>query len=440
MDSQPAQLDSHPTQLDSQPDPSDSRALEPDDLSDDDTCMYTRILDPVDLCLPSLLAYNSLVLPVTPMPSVKVIPNDPATKPMSIPAPRNRKEALVSPWWPGYYQAELLEMKSLLANNTWQLCPRSDVPAGVNVLRDRWAYSDKLSPGGTSIEKFKARLTVMGCFQQAGVDYTDTYASVMSTRTFRMLLQLYNSDKEHTMLHWDVSTAFIHAPLKEKVYMKQATGHEVTGKESWVYLLVRALYGTKQAAHAWQQHLKGLLATVQFLPLAVDPATYLRRQGNAFAVVGTHVDDLFVVFNPAGAKLKDELWAHLNRKLTIKDLGVAEWTLQMLIQRDAKAGKLKISQESFIVEVLRRFNMSNCSAAPTPAIDTGAEATMSESDCPVTTGQSEEIADLPFLKLIGCLWWLAQMSRLDHRSVSVAIRRFPLSPGTHGAPTYSLYQ
>ena len=186
--------------------------------------MRTHVLDPVDLSLPAILAYriNPTVLPVTA--NAKIIPNDPATKPMSIPAPRNRKEALVSPWWPGYYQAELLEMKSLLANNTWQLCPRSDVPAGVNVLRDRWAYSDKLSPGGTSIEKFKARLTVMGCFQQAGVDYTDTYASVMSTRTFRMLLQLYNSHEEHSMRHWDVSTAFIHAPLKEKVYMKQATG------------------------------------------------------------------------------------------------------------------------------------------------------------------------------------------------------------------------
>ena len=45
---------------------------------------------------------------------------------------------------------------------------------------------------------------------------------------------------------------------------------------------------------------------------------------------------------------------------------------------------------------------------------------MSESDCPVPTGQSEEIADLPFLELIGCLWWLAQMSRLD---IFVALQR-----------------
>ena len=39
-------------------------------------------------------------------------PTNPATKPASIPAPRNRREALQSPWWPGYYKAELAEMKS----------------------------------------------------------------------------------------------------------------------------------------------------------------------------------------------------------------------------------------------------------------------------------------------------------------------------------------
>ena len=79
------------------------------------------------------------------------------------------------------------------------------------------------------------------------------------------------------MEHWDVSTAFIHAPLKEKVFMKQATGHEEKGKEEWVYLLVKALYGTKQAAHAWQQHLKTLLLSAGFAPLLLDPAKRKER-------------------------------------------------------------------------------------------------------------------------------------------------------------------
>src|SRR5689334_4209444 len=109
-------------------------------------------------------------------------------------------------------------MASHHSNGTFILVPRSQVPTGVPVLRDRWVYDDKQAAGGKAIERFKARLTVMRCFQQAGVDYFETYASVMSTRTWRKLLQIYNSQADHKLEHWDVSTAFIHAPLKEQVF------------------------------------------------------------------------------------------------------------------------------------------------------------------------------------------------------------------------------
>ncbi len=384
--------------------------------------LHVIVFDKDDLALESIITYRSNAGPLPAQLEFKgkIISTDPLTKPISIPAPKNRKEALQSPWWDGYYAAELLEMKSHKENGTWELRPRTDVPPGTPILRDRWAYDDKLSVGGKSNERFKARLTAMGCFQKAGIDYSDTYASVMSTRAFRMLLWLVNSHKDHRMDHWDVSTAFIHAPLKEKVWMKQATGHEVPGKESWVCLLLKALYGTKQAAHAWQQHLKKLLGEVGLKPLILDPATYLLRDGEAFIATGTHVDDLFVVYNVLGRKLRDKVWKHLSTYLAIKDLGEAKWTLQMSIQRDAVAGVLKISQENFIIEVLRRFQMTNCNTAPTPAVDTGVEATMEEADLPNSETQLEEIKDLPFLELIGCLWWLAQMTRVD---IFVALQR-----------------
>ena len=152
------------------------------------------------------------------------------------------------------------------------------------------------------------------------------------------------------------------------------------GKENWVYLLVKALYGTKQAAHAWQQHLKKLLVEVDFMPLVVDPATYVKREGSGYTVVGTHVDDLFVVSNTEGRALKNKLWQHLQGKLKIKTLGEAKWTLQMLIQRDAAAGILKLSQESFVNEVLRRFKLEECKPVPTPAVDSGVEANMQPED------------------------------------------------------------
>ena len=120
------------------------------------------------------------------------------------------KRSLLSAWWKRYHQAELVEMASHHTNG--HMGSSSDVPPGTPILRDRWAYDEKLAPGGLVIERFKARLTAMGCFQKKDVDYTDTYASVMATRTFRYLLQLLNSDQLHVMEHWDVSTAFIHVP------------------------------------------------------------------------------------------------------------------------------------------------------------------------------------------------------------------------------------
>jgi len=250
-----------------------------------------------DKYVSSIVCY--VVRPGVPAPQqlpTHIVATDPSTKPPGIPAPRNRKEALESPWWQGYYEAELAEMKSHEVNSTWKLVPRQDVPANCGVLRDRWAYSDKVGPDGR-IERFKARLTAMGCFQRPGVDYTETYASVMANTTFRMMMQIYNSDANNHMLHWDVSTAFVHAPLEERVYMKQAAGHEMKGKEDHVYLLVKALYGTKQAARAWQLHLRKLLVEAGCTSLQADPATYICRRGGGNLIIGTHVDDLFVLFD-----------------------------------------------------------------------------------------------------------------------------------------------
>lgn len=64
--------------------------------------------------------------------------------------------------------------------------------------------------------------------------------------------------------------------------------------------------------------------------------------------------------------------------------------------------------------------MVNCSSVPTPAVDSGTESSMLPIDLPETPAQVEEVADLPFLELIGCMWWLAQMSRLD---IFVALQR-----------------
>ena len=89
--------------------------------------MYQPIssyLDSSDLALPALLVYRANAPPL-PLAreglAIPIVPLDPSSKPVSIGPPRNRKEALLSPWAEGYLAAERLEMKSHEANGTWVL-------------------------------------------------------------------------------------------------------------------------------------------------------------------------------------------------------------------------------------------------------------------------------------------------------------------------------
>ncbi len=85
-----------------------------------------------------------------------------------------------------------------------------------------------------------------------------------------------------------------------------------------------------------------------------------------------------------------------------------------MIERDREGGVLKISQGQFVREVLQRFGFVDSEGAPTPTFDQGPNAEMIEDDLP---RDAHEIAALhalyPVYEAVGCLWWLANISRPD---------------------------
>ena len=106
-------------------------------------------------------------------------------------------------------------IQALEENKTWELGESNSLPRGTNILRSKFVFDIKRGPEG-QFHKFKARLVAMGFTQVEGVDYESTFASVMTTKTFRILLAIWNSFPSMCFEHWDVKTAFVNAPLKEK--------------------------------------------------------------------------------------------------------------------------------------------------------------------------------------------------------------------------------
>ena len=94
------------------------------------------------------------------------------------------REAIFRPDAAKWSEAMQKELNFLLENNIWTL---QQAPAERHVLKGKWVYKKKLA--GTSI-KYKARWVVKGYEQEAGVDYNETYASVINRISVKCLLAL----------------------------------------------------------------------------------------------------------------------------------------------------------------------------------------------------------------------------------------------------------
>ena len=104
-----------------------------------------------------------------------------------------------------WVEAMNAEIQALLQHHTWEIVTR---PTKKNVIGSKWLYKIKYKPDGT-IERFKARRVAKGYNQQYGLDYEETFSSVVKVGTVRLALAMANCYgwKLHQL---DVKNAFLH--------------------------------------------------------------------------------------------------------------------------------------------------------------------------------------------------------------------------------------
>jgi hypothetical protein len=158
------------------------------------------------------------------------------------PLPVSLRSALADPNWRAAMQ---LEFEALKANDTWSLVPR---PPGVNIVTDKWVFRHKFLSDGP-LDRYKARWVLRGFTQRPGIDYDETFSSVVKPATVRLVLSLALA-RSWPMHQLDVKNAFLHGHLTETVYCAQPSGFVDASRPHHVCRLNRSLYGLKQAPRA----------------------------------------------------------------------------------------------------------------------------------------------------------------------------------------------
>ncbi|RYC76689.1 hypothetical protein BFJ63_vAg20434, partial [Fusarium oxysporum f. sp. narcissi] len=122
--------------------------------------------------------------------------------------PRTIKEAQDSLQWENWLEGMTAEMDSIKGNGVYTL---AKLPPDRKALRGKWVFKLKRGANG-EILRFKARYVVRGFEQQEGVDYNETFASVVKPMTYKAIFAIAAAlDLELEQM--DVKTAFLYGNI-----------------------------------------------------------------------------------------------------------------------------------------------------------------------------------------------------------------------------------
>ncbi|KAH9084296.1 hypothetical protein LEN26_020917 [Aphanomyces euteiches] len=318
--------------------------------------------------------------------------------------PQTFKDVDKSVYRSEWIEATNAEYQAMLANNVWELVP---LPAGRKALKGKWVWKAKYH-ADRSLERFKARLCLKGYLQIAGVDFTDTYAPVLRLDSLRLLCALIATlDLETAQL--DVKTAFLNGDLDEDIYMDQPERYQVEGKTNMVCKLNKSIYGLKQAPRQWNKKLNNCLLAMGFKRCHKEQCIYVmvNAESRKITYLAVYVDDIVIATGCKKTLLA--VRQHLTHTFEMTDKGELAFLLGMRIQRDRGARTVKISQSTFVDDLLVKFHMQDCDTVPTPQVQ----------GLPADAAVSDKHDNLPYRSLTGALQYLVSATRPD---IAFAVR------------------
>ena len=201
--------------------------------------------------------------------------------------------------------------------------------------------------------------------------------------------------------------------------MQQPPGFEVPGREQEVCLLLKAIYGSKQASGLFYNHVKTSLlslpsriANAEVHQSRADDCLYFLRRGASWMSILTHVDDFLITHNDK--MLYDAVFNDMRANFQITDYNGAPASkfCGVRINRRSSDGAYLLDQSLYITELLERLDMLTCRMEASPEA-TGTKARLQPQTLPLTPAENALMCDVPYREAVGALWWLARCTRYD---------------------------
>ena len=150
--------------------------------------------------------------------------------------------------------------------------------------------------------------------------------------------------------------------LEEEVYVQQPPGFEDPHHPDFVYRLLKALYGLKQAPRAWYETLSQFLIENIFIRGTIDKTLFYKQHGNDIILVQIYVDD--IIFGSTNEKLFQRFSKLMQSRYEMSMMG--ELTFFLGLQVHQRSEGIFISQAKYVRDLLKKFDMVECSPAKTP--------------------------------------------------------------------------
>ncbi|GKB15282.1 ribonuclease H-like domain-containing protein, partial [Tanacetum coccineum] len=251
-------------------------------------------------------------------------------------------------------QEELLQFK---LQEVWTLV---DLPNGKRAIGTKWVFRNKKDERGIMIRN-KARLVAQGYTQEEGIDYDEVFSPVARIEAIRLFLA-YASFKDFVVYQMDVKSAFLYGKIEEEVYVCQPLGFEDPDFPDRVYKVEKALYGLHQAPRAWYETLSTYLLDNGFQRGKIDKTLFIKRHKGDILLVQVYVDD--IIFGSTKKELCNAFEKLMHEKFQMSSMGELTFFLGLQVQQ--KKDDIFISQDKYVVEILKKFGFTKVKTASTP--------------------------------------------------------------------------